>query len=108
MSENDLVIAWTTAETKEDAQRLAGGAVTAGLAACAQIDSPIQSFYIWEAKVEDATEWRILFKTTAARQPDLEAWIEREHPYDTPQWLVTPVTHAGKGYASWVVEMTQR
>ena len=57
-----LMIAWTTVATRSDAERLASGAVTAGLAACVQIDGPMRSIYRWEGKIENSDEFRLTFK----------------------------------------------
>ena len=49
-----------------------------------------------------AEVWRIL-KTTPARLSALRRLIEREHPYDTPEFLALPVTTGSKKYLDWVV-----
>ena len=51
------------------------------LAACAQIGE-IESFYSWQGTVANEREFRILFKTTEARYPALEAAIRELHDYE--------------------------
>ncbi|MGY3201380.1 divalent-cation tolerance protein CutA [Streptomyces sp. TE5632] len=98
----------TTTDTAEKAEALAAGAVEAEVAACAQIDGPITSVYRWEGTVRTDREWRVLYKTTAERYPELEAHIKQAHDYDTPEIIATPVTHGSDAYLSWVSQETAR
>ncbi|WP_171166377.1 divalent-cation tolerance protein CutA [Streptomyces sp. I05A-00742] len=92
----------TTAPDEETARRLATGAIELRLAACAQIDGPVTSVYRWQGAVETDTEWRVLYKTTSARYPDLESHIRAGHPYDVPEVIATPVTAGSDAYLAWL------
>ena len=96
-------IAWTTLPSREEADRLAAGAVDAGLAACAQIDGPIRSHYTWEGHVESEEEYRVTFKFAGAKMSDLEAWVHAHHPYALPQWLAIEAHHASPAYRAWIL-----
>lgn len=101
---NQLCIAWTTTETREDAERLASGAVERKLAACVQIDGPVTSIYTWENKVEKSAEFRLMFKFTSNRAEELERWLHASHPYDTPEWVVVDAAHVAPAYLQWANE----
>lgn len=96
-----LFIAWTTVSARSDADRLAAEAIDRNLAICVQIDGPVTSHYRWQGKTEQAPEFRLCFKALPARLPALEAHVLATHPYDTPEWLVVPVTHVAEKYLSW-------
>ncbi len=96
-----MYIGWTTVERKEQAEALARGLVEERLAACVQIDGPITSFYRWEGRVEQASEYRLAAKFLASRQLELEAWLFSRHPYQTPEWLVVRADHVSEKYLSW-------
>lgn len=98
----------TTTGSAETARSLAEGAVEARAAACAQIDGPITSVYRWEGTVRADPEWRVLYKTTTDRYPELEAYIAGAHDYDTPEIIAAPVTHGSDTYLSWVGAETSR
>lgn len=98
----DVGIALTTLPSREEADRLAGDAVAAGLAACAQVDGPIRSHYTWEGRVQAEEEYRLTFKYAAGKLADLEAWIHARHPYAVPQWLTFCADHASPGYRAWI------
>ncbi len=96
----------TTADSRELAERLARSAVAARLAACAQIDGPITSVYRWQGAVETEQEWRVQYKTTAARYPELEEHIKATHGYATPEIIATPVVGGSADYLAWLTEET--
>lgn len=101
-----IVIAQTTVDDEERADALARGAVEGKLAACAHIDAPLTAVYRWQGAVETAREWRISYKTTTARLPELEAWVAGQHPYDVPEWITLPVTGGSEAYLAWVADET--
>ncbi|GGS93498.1 divalent-cation tolerance protein CutA [Streptomyces chromofuscus] len=100
----EIVIAQTTIDDEDKAKALALGAVEARLAACAHVDSPFTAVYRWKGNIETAQEWRISYKTTTDRLPELSAWVAREHSYEVPEWITLPVTGGSEAYLSWVVE----
>ena len=96
-----------TAETREEAERLARSAVERRLAACAQVLGPISSTYWWNGVVETAAEWQCLLKTTAARFEELRAHLEGEHAYQTPEIVATPIVAGSPAYLEWVDRETR-
>ena len=85
---DSLLLGFTTVETREQAEALAGESVERRLAACAQVDAPIRSFFFWQGRCEQAEEIRVLFKFVPSRREAMAAWIAERHPYDTPEWIV--------------------
>lgn len=102
MSDAEYLTVLTTTDSEDQARHLAESAVTARLAACAQIDGPVRSVYRWQGKIETDTEWRVLYKTTAARYAELEAHIKFVHSYDTPEIIATPISTGSDEYLSWL------
>jgi periplasmic divalent cation tolerance protein len=96
-----LMIAWTTVASRADAERIAGAAVSSGLAACVQIDGPVRSLYRWEGKLETSDEFRLTFKCMPGQLPALEKHVLGTHPYDTPEWIVVEAAAVGEKYLSW-------
>lgn len=95
------MLAWTTVAKREDADRLAATSVSAGLAACVQIDGPITSYYSWEGRTEHNEEFRLTFKSLPARLKALEVHVLANHPYSTPEWIVCEATQVSEKYLSW-------
>lgn len=97
----ELLAVFTTVATREDADALARAAVEQRLAACVQ-QEPVRSTYRWQGRIACDDEVRLLFKTTRALYPALEALLRERHPYELPAIYALPVAAATAEYAGWV------
>ena len=97
----DLLTVTTTVGSRPDAEQLARAVVAARLAACAQLDAAVTSVYRWQGRVCEEAEVRLTFKTTAAAEPALRAFVAARHPYELPQYTCWR-TEATPAYAAWV------
>jgi periplasmic divalent cation tolerance protein len=97
----------TTVDSRDAAEALAGSAVAARLAACAQVVGPITSTYWWDGTVERTYEYLILFKTAADRVEALQGHILSHHPYDVPEVICTPITGGNPAYLGWLHDETR-
>ena len=91
-----------TAPNLKTARALAKTALKARLVACANLVPRIESHYWWQGKLESGAEVLLVLKTTVARLRALEKVIVANHPYDTPEFVVLPVTGGNKRYLDWV------
>ncbi len=94
-------IGWTTIATLEEAEKLASEAVNERLAACAQVDGPIRSYYLWQDNLERDEEYRITFKFLARNAGKFEIWLKEKHPYELPQWITVQAEHVISEYLQW-------
>lgn len=106
-STSSIALGWTTVASQRDAQKLARGLLEAKLAACVQIDGPVESFYCWENAAHADPEFRLVVKFPSHLRCALSAWIAQNHPYETPQWLSVEATDILPAYAHWVRESCQ-
>ena len=100
MSHHSLI--FVTAPDSTTARLLANAALKARLVACANLIPKIESHYWWQGKMESSAEVLIIFKTTKAKLKALEKLIVAKHPYDTPEFIVLPITAGNKRYLAWV------
>jgi periplasmic divalent cation tolerance protein len=100
----DFLEVKTTAGSKPEAEKLGRAAVEARVAACAQVSGPISSVYWWNGSLEQAEEWVCVFKVPAANFDELAGLVKREHSYDTPEIIATPVSGGSREYLAWVAE----
>jgi len=84
------------------AVQIAQELTTAGLAACTNIIPDITSIYSWEGKLMDSQESMMFIKTRKDKLADLEAAITAIHPYQTPEFLVTPIIMGNRKYTRWM------
>jgi periplasmic divalent cation tolerance protein len=96
-----MFIAWTTLATRAEAEKMATDVVARGLAACAQVEGPIISFYIWQGRPERMEEFRLCLKCLPDKLAALEAHVLGHHPYALPEWVVVRAEHVGEKYLSW-------
>lgn len=95
-------IALVTAPDLKTARKLADAALQKKLIACANLIPKIESHYWWKGKIERGTEVLMILKTTGANLAALEKLIVAKHPYDTPEFVVLPITRGNKKYLGWL------
>jgi periplasmic divalent cation tolerance protein len=91
-----------TAPDLKVARKLAQAALQARLIACANLIPKFESHYWWQGKIEKGAEVLLLMKTSRARLVALEKLIVAKHPYDTPEFLVLPLTAGNGRYLKWI------
>ena len=96
-----MKIIYSPVATEEDALQLASQIIEYNLAGCCQISSPKKSIYMWEGKIENATEHGLIIKTSLSKAPELTKWLEEHHPYDTP-CIIEIDAQSNPGYQSWL------
>jgi periplasmic divalent cation tolerance protein len=101
-------VAIVTAPDLETARALAKAALESRLIACANLLPKVESYYWWQGKRESSPEVLILMKTTRRRLPQLERLILAKHPYDTPEFLVLPVSSGSARYLDWLAASVQK
>ena len=105
--EGKYAVVLVTAPDVKTARKLARAALEARLIACANLIPKIESHYWWQGKNMCGTEVLMVLKTTAARLVALEKLIVAKHPYDTPEFLVLPISRGHKRYLDWVAESVE-
>jgi periplasmic divalent cation tolerance protein len=102
MTDKRLVL--TTAGSRDEARRIAEGLVDCRLAACVNIVPGATSIYRWKGKVEEAEEWVLLIKTTAAAFERVCAAIKQMHSYELPECMCLLVEGGSAEYLNWIGE----
>ena len=92
----------TTTSSQEEAEQIARALVMKRLAACVQIVGPITSVYWWQEELETAVEWLCYIKSKQDLYPQIEAAIQQNHPYDTPEIIATPISLGSRDYLRWI------
>ncbi len=96
-----LSIGWTSVGKHESAMQMANGLVEQQLAACVQIDGPVQSVYRWQGEIQCDAEYRLMIKFISSNEDKLQRWLSQNHPYDTPQWYVIYADTVAEPYRKW-------
>src|SRR5208283_6053910 len=93
-----------TAPDLKTARALAKAALQARLIACANLIPKIESHYRWQGKIESGAEVLMVLKTTKVKLAALEKLVLAKHPYDTPEFLVLPLSAGNKKYLDWLAQ----
>lgn len=102
---HNLSILCTTTATKKEAKHLATLLLKANLAACVQIHK-VKSHYIWENKLCEEKEFRLLIKTLPSCLEHAKALIIANHSYKLPQILVIKA-ESSKDYLQYVTNCVE-
>ena len=99
------VVIISTYPDKKSISKIAKEFVKNKTVACVNI-SKISSVYSWKGKVEDASEYIAIFKTTTKNKKLLKQKIKDTHPYNVPEIAEIDVTSINDSYLKWLVEST--
>lgn len=98
----DAVQVITTVATTDDAKYIAKTLLEARVAGCVQIMGPVRSMYWWKGELVDEAEYMCIIKTTADRFEAIDALLQEQHPYETPEIMMLPFSAGSEDYISWL------
>jgi periplasmic divalent cation tolerance protein len=100
----DKRLVFTTAQSEQEARRVANTLVDRKLAACVSIVPKMESIYTWEGKTEEAQEIMLIIKTTEAAFEKVCEAIKEMHSYEVPECLCVAVEAGNPEYLKWIDE----
>ena len=99
------VIIISTYPDKKTVTKTANELVKKRLVACVNI-SKISSIYSWKGKIENTSEFLVLFKTTQKNKNALKKAIKKMHPYNNPENAEIDIISINQPYLKWLIEST--
>jgi periplasmic divalent cation tolerance protein len=102
MTDKRLVL--TTCASIEEARKIARALVDRQLAACVNIAPQIESVYRWQGKIETATEYLLIIKTTERAFDRLREALTQLHSYELPECIQLPIEDGSAAYLQWIGE----
>ena len=100
----NFAVVLVTAPDLKTARALARAALKKRLIACANLIPKIESHYWWRGKIESGAEVLLVLKTQKSKLAALEKLMLALHPYDTPEFVVLPLSAGNKKYLDWLAE----
>ena len=104
--EDKPILIYTTFASVEDAERVGGALVDAGLAACVNILPSMISLYVWKGERRREGEVAMLVKTRRGVEAGALEELRRLHPYENPSLLVLPIQGGSTDFFHWIAEQT--
>ena len=104
---SERVVAVSTVNKPEDAERIARALVERGLAACVNVVPGVVSIYRWKGQIEREGELLLVIKTRTERIEALREALVTLHPYEVPELIVLPIMGGHAPYLAWLDENTK-
>jgi periplasmic divalent cation tolerance protein len=107
--ETKFRVVLVTCATLEEARKIARAVVEKHLAACVNVVThAVESFYTWEGKLEDSSEYLLMIKTGEEQLGELQKHVLALHSYDTPEFVVLPIVAGSEPYLNWLADSLTR
>jgi periplasmic divalent cation tolerance protein len=99
---NDYIVILVTAKDEQEAEKISQWLLKERLIACANIVSPVTSFFHWSGQTEKAEECMIVMKSRRDLFAPVAEHVKRLHSYEVPEVLALPIVDASKAYLDWM------
>ncbi len=104
MNGNYIIVLLTTAN-KAEAEKIAQTLLKEKLIACANIISPVTSFFRWKGIIDKAEESLVVMKSRIDLFPQLAERAKGLHSYEVPEILALPIVEGSEAYLAWMGEV---
>lgn len=99
---DQVILALSTCPDALVARQIAEALVTEKLATCINRVAAVRSSYIWDGHLQDEDEILLIIKSTVRQLSHLERRLKELHPYELPEFVVTPVSGGNEQYLDWI------
>jgi periplasmic divalent cation tolerance protein len=101
------LVAFVSAGSKEEAEKIASGLLKEKLAACVNIVKGADSHFWWQGKLDKAKESMLIIKTRKSLFARLVKKVKSLHSYEVPEIIALPIIAGHKPYLDWIDESTK-
>lgn len=98
------ILAITTTNSFENANKIAKTLVDERLAACVNIIPYVKSYYVWEGKTTTDDEILLLIKSEDKVKNKLIKRIKELHTYQIPEIIIFNFNEGLEDYLKWISE----
>ena len=102
MSMSHYLVVIMTTSTKREATKIIQCLLEERLIACANIIGPVSSLFWWKDKIDEATEFLVLMKSSRKLFDKLSKRVKEIHSYEVPEVLALPILKGLPSYLSWL------
>lgn len=91
----------TTFDNVNEARKMAQMVIENRLGACCSVQG-VESTFRWKGKIDKVPESMLTIKTSEKLYSELEAFILKNHSYETPQIISLPILAGSAKYLDWL------
>lgn len=106
MAENDerKILVYVTCSNLVEAEMIVKELLQRRLIACGTVGTHAHSYFRWEGRNAESTEYQVVLKSSMRCFSALEQEVRRMHSYDVPEILAVPVLAGSEPYLRWMEE----
>ncbi len=101
------VVVLVTVPDVETGVKIARELVSSRLVACVNIIKDVKSIFLWEGKVDEASEALLVMKTRLDKMDEVVRRVKELHPYQVPEIIALPIVYGLESYLKWIDEVVQ-
>jgi periplasmic divalent cation tolerance protein len=105
---SDFIIVLVTTANKAEAEKISQALLKEKLIACANIISPVTSFFHWQGKIDQAEECLVVMKSRMSLFSELADRVKSLHSYEVPEILALPIVEGSRSYLGWLSSVTKQ
>jgi periplasmic divalent cation tolerance protein len=102
----EYILIITTANSMENASKIAHALLNERLVACVNVVPKIQSIYSWKNKVVEDKEIMMVMKTKSVLFEKVKEKMLELHQYETPEIISLEIKEGSEDYLNWVKKET--
>jgi len=96
------IIAYVSLPEYEITKKIATILVENKLVACAKIINNLESFYIWEDKLNIDKELYLMLKTSEEKVKEIKEVLDNNHPYKVYEFIYYDIKGGNDKYFDWM------
>ncbi len=102
MKDTGKVVIFVTANSEEEARKIADQLLTSRKAACVNIVPKVNSSFWWQGKLDSAQESLLIIKTRASLLQEVIDLVKAAHSYSAPEIIALPIIGGNEDYLKWI------
>jgi len=102
MKDTGKVVIFVTANSEQEARKLAEHLLTNRKAACVNIVPKVDSSFWWQGKLDSARESLLIIKTRASLLQEVIDLVKASHSYSVPEIIALPIIGGNEDYLKWI------
>lgn len=95
-------IVYITTSGVSESKKIAKILLKEKLVACTNIVPRIESMYLWNGEIEEASESLLIVKTLSSKVPEVTERVKMVHSYDIPCILEIEIKSGSPDYLEWM------